>query len=355
MRERLLKWLVCPRCKNNLIPEFFKMERGEILEGVLICGCGNNFPIIKGVPRFVSDALQYLLPRLYPDFYLRHPGLLKSEFNPTENKLNVKNSETMDRFGYEWTHFSDYSCDNFQEFISPLSKNCFLGKLGLDAGCGAGRHIRKAGQKGAEMVGIDLSQAVDAAHRNNLDNDRIHIVQADIYNLPFDTGIFHFIYSLGVLHHLPEPESGYKTLVPLLHEGGALFIWVYAYATRKVLLELLRFVSQKLSSENIRRMAFLCNLVDYGVFVNLYRLLKNIPVFRNFVDRHAPLRVKEYAKYGLQVAYTDWYDRLSAPITNYYKESDLKGWVARSGLGKSSLELVGDSWWWVYGERIARS
>jgi hypothetical protein len=148
-------------------------------------------------------------------------------------------------------------------------------------------------------------------------------------------------------------ELGYQLLIPLLNVGGALFIWVYAYAQRKVALELLRFVSQRLSNANIRRMAYLCNLVDYGVFVNLYRLFSVMPLIGSLVGNCSPPRVKEYARHGFKVGYTDWFDRLSAPITNYYKRHEMIEWLERSKLSNTRLNFDEDSWWWLYGERGA--
>ena len=185
-------------------------------------------------------------------------------------------------------------------------------------------------------------------------NECVHVVQADIYNLPIKDKSFDFIFSIGVLHHLPDPELGYRSLIPLLNAGGALFIWVYAYAARKVALELLRFVSQRLTNANIRRMAYVCNLVDYGVFVNFYRLLSALPLVGSLVKNSSPFRVKEYARHGFKVGYTDWFDRLSAPITNYYKRHDMIEWLGRSELSNTMLKFVEDSWWWLYGERKAR-
>ncbi|MBC8434103.1 MAG: methyltransferase domain-containing protein [Desulfobacterales bacterium] len=325
----------------------------EIVEGTLSCACGKIFPIIGNVPRFLCGTLKNKLPELYSDFFNRHPSLLDRMAILKDNGRNTIKEATMDRFGYEWEHFSDYSCDNFQLFIAPLPDDFFKGKLGLDVGCGAGRHAVQACELGAEVIGVDLSPAVDAAQRNTADKRRIHIVQADIYNLPFKPDIFHFIYSLGVLQHLSEPESGYKTLLPFLSKGGALFVWIYAYAARKVALEILRVVSQKLSNNNIRRMAYLCNLFDYGIFINLYRLTENLPFWGELIKRFSPLRVKEYATYGFRVGYTDWYDRLSAPITNYYKEDEMQNWLKHSGLGNTKLLPIGDSWWWLYGEKKA--
>ena len=353
MRESLLEWLLCPVCGNEFQLDTFCCKENEITEGRLHCLCGQKFPIIAGVPRLVFNGLREELLQLYPDFFNRNSEMFDSKEKLDKTDLDESKKATMNRFGYEWLHFHDYNCDNFAAFVSPLPVDFFKGKIGLDIGCGAGRHALQASQSGAEILAIDISQAVDAAQHNNRANNRVHIIQADVYNLPVKTGIFDFIYSIGVLHHLPEPEKGYRTLIPFLRKGGALFIWLYAFSLRKIALEILRAVAQRLSNNNIRRMAFICNMIDYGIFINMYRLLAILPVVGISIERHTPLRVKEYANYGFSVGYTDWFDRLSAPITNYYRENEMQAWLNHSGLCKTVLKLEGDSWWWLYGERKA--
>ena len=351
MRERLLEWMVCPLCSERLKLEISLQEGQEIIEGTLRCSCGQIFPIIRGVPRMLHGTLRKNISRLYPNYFHRYPELLDEIHVYEGNTVIEQKQKTIDRFGYEWTHFHNYDCDNFEAFIEPLPTNFFKGKLGLDIGCGAGRHAGLASERGAEVVCVDLSEAVDVAYKNNVGNELVHIVQSDVYNLPFCTASFQFIYSLGVIHHLPEPEQSYQALVPFMSEGGALFIWLYAYAPRKVALEILRSVSQKLSNNNIRRMAYVCNLIDYGIFVNMYHLMCNIPFLGKLVNRDTFIRFKEYKEYGFRVGYIDWFDRLSAPITNFYKKNEVRKWLIRSGLCNTKLLPVGDSWWWLYGER----
>ena len=353
MRERLLQWLACPSCEGEFTLEASHREYSEIIEGILRCPSGHIFPIISGVPRLLPDALRKELPQLYPEFFHRHSNIFDDQLVCQDTLLTKKKKETIDRFSYEWTLFSHYNADNFKHFIAPLSVDFFEGKLGLDVGCGAGRHARQAAELGAEIVSIDLSQAVDAAYQNNADNEFIHIIQADIYNLPFNHGVFDFIYSLGVLHHLPDPERGFQILLPYLTTGGSLFVWVYVHTLRKVALEILRHFARPLSNENIRRLAYVCNLIDYGIFINLFGLTRKLPVLGRLVERYSPLRVKEYAAHGFQVGFTDWFDRLSAPITNYYKEDEMRNWLKHSGLSNTKLLLEEDSWWWLYGERKA--
>jgi hypothetical protein len=64
-----------------------------------------------------------------------------------------------------------------------------------------------------------------------------------------------------------------------------------------------------------------------------------------------PVRIREYADHGYYTAYADWYDRLAAPITNYYRERELQDWLSRSSLRETALKKVEDSWWWLYGRR----
>jgi SAM-dependent methyltransferase/uncharacterized protein YbaR (Trm112 family) len=348
MRERLVQWLACPTCNGNLSLKSGRVKGKEVIEGALHCPCGEIFPIVAGVPRLLSSQLRHELLQRYPAFFQRQMNLLANHPAP---EAPGQKKQTLDRFGYEWTYFSEYDCDNFKRFIEPLPDNFFRGKIGLDAGCGAGRHAKQAVELGAEIVGVDLSWAVDAAYQKNADNKGVHIVQADIYNLPFKSGIFDLIYSLGVLHHLPEPERGFQSLLPVLTEGGSIFVWLYAHTLRKVFLELLRFFARPLSNVNIRRMAYVCNLIDYGICINLYRFARQLPVLSGVAEQYAPFRIKEYATHGFRVAYTDWFDRLSAPTTYYYKEGEMRNWLNRSGLANTALFLEGDSWWWLYGER----
>src|SRR5205085_888189 len=97
----------------------------------------------------------------------------------------------------------------------------------LDAGCGTGRHAHYAASFGAAVVAVDLGPAVEVAARNNVGAASVQVLQSDLYNLPFAPKGFDFIYSLGVLHHLPDPEGAFKNLLRFLKPGGEIVIYVY--------------------------------------------------------------------------------------------------------------------------------
>jgi SAM-dependent methyltransferase len=80
---------------------------------------------------------------------------------------------------------------------------------------------------GAEVHAVDLSAAVDAAWHNLGHRPNVWLYQADVMRLPFLNQSFDFIYSLGVLHHTPDPRSAFLALASFLRPGGSIAIWVY--------------------------------------------------------------------------------------------------------------------------------
>lgn len=174
-------------------------EALRLLEDCLVSQ-RSRFPIVRGIPRFVSS-----------DRYVRS-------------------------FSFEWnTHFNtqlDFvRGDNSSEeqFVrkTGLTSEQLQGKLVLDAGVGAGRYSDVVSRWGADVVGVDLSYAVEAAQRNFAARPNVFIAQADIGALPFRPASFDAIFSIGVLHHTPDTRRYFLNLVPLLKPGGTIAIWVY--------------------------------------------------------------------------------------------------------------------------------
>src|SRR5438045_1571650 len=54
----------------------------------------------------------------------------------------------------------------------------------------------------------------------------VHVIQADIYHLPLRR-VFDYAFSVGVLHHLPDPRDGFVDLASKVKSGGHISAWVY--------------------------------------------------------------------------------------------------------------------------------
>jgi SAM-dependent methyltransferase len=66
------------------------------------------------------------------------------------------------------------------------------------------------------------------AYQNIGRRPNVHLVQADIMAMPFREGTFDLAYSVGVLHHTPDPERAFGRVAAMVREGGALAVYVYA-------------------------------------------------------------------------------------------------------------------------------
>src|SRR5439155_9319082 len=93
--------------------------------------------------------------------------------------------------------------------------------------CGPGQFLDVVRSKGGRAVGIDLSQAVEAARRNFNDDPDVLIVQGDLLQPPFRDCVFDGGYSIGVLHHTPDPFQGVRALARAIQPGGWVACSVY--------------------------------------------------------------------------------------------------------------------------------
>jgi SAM-dependent methyltransferase len=225
MKRSFTAILRCTDCGSRLAVASADGARAadEITAGALQCSaCRREWPIVMGIPRFVAS-----------DEYARN-------------------------FSLEWTRHArtqldDETCTESEAtFVQTtgLEPADLSGKLVLDVGCGMGRFSDVATRWGATVVGIDLSRAVESAYSNLGTHPAFHVAQADILSVPFAPSTFDVVFSIGVLHHTPNPEVAFHRLPSLLKPGGRIAIWVYdAYNPLYKVSDFYRKITTRLPSE----------------------------------------------------------------------------------------------------------
>lgn len=103
------------------------------------------------------------------------------------------------------------------------------GSLVLEAGCGVGAQTVTLAQKSpdARFMSVDISQdsVAEAARRTrNAGIRNVEFRQGDIWNLPFEPGMFDHVFVCFVLEHLSRPSDALKTLGTLLRPGGTMTV-----------------------------------------------------------------------------------------------------------------------------------
>lgn len=230
MQTKLLEVLACPLCLVELsCTPMDVSQEGDVLTGSLECTqCRKTYQIEAGIPRFVD-------------------------------RDNYASS-----FGYQWNQFrlEQLDCYNHtrlseKRFYSETewTKGWLGGKWVLDAGCGAGRFLDVASHSEAEVVGFDISDAIDAAKASLSGRKNLHFVQANIFELPFRSAAFDACYSIGVIQHTPDPRRALRSLPRILKTGGRIAVTIYERKpwTRFYPKYLLRPITKRVEKKSLLR------------------------------------------------------------------------------------------------------
>lgn len=199
----------------------------EITQGILHCTiCRGEYPIVDGIPRFNPDA-----GRDYPDFFRRYAASFRNLQAADLESFNALHSETKRSFGFQWLRYAVSDREEDERIFydrTGLTPEDLSNKLFFEAGCGMGRYLKIIGSDpAAEVVGLDLSLAVNRARNENRRNPFIYLVQGNIMQLPLRPDTFDFVYSIGVLHHTPDTRQAFKSIVKLAKPGGCVSVWLY--------------------------------------------------------------------------------------------------------------------------------
>jgi SAM-dependent methyltransferase len=165
-------------------------------------------------------------------------------------------SRTIADFGEQWTRFQTHegfyaSVDLLRDICGPLlAVEEIRGRRMAEIGSGTGRIVQMFLDAGAaHVVALEPSVAFDVLTRNLSDaGERVSFIRARGDELP-PTGDLDLVASIGVLHHIPEPEPVVAAALRALRPGGKLIIWLYGHEGNGAYLALiqpLRWVTTRL-------------------------------------------------------------------------------------------------------------
>jgi len=105
----------------------------------------------------------------------------------------------------------------------------FKGKKVLDVGSGNGYVLSKYAAEGAEVFGIDITQAGIELCRKRFEylNLKGDFRVADAQEIPFPDNTFDCVCSMGVLHHVPDTQKALDEIYRVLRPGGRFIVMFY--------------------------------------------------------------------------------------------------------------------------------
>lgn len=169
---------------------------------------GRKYPIVRGVPRFVD----YEIDNYLKSFTYQWRKWPRVQFE-SENVGKPMEGYTRSM----WERIAGFKEHNLN----------LAGRTIVDIGCGPGRFIDVVRLKGAKVIGVDYSAAVEVAQTNFAEDMDVCICQADALNLPLKTESVDGIFTIGVLHHTPDPKKGVEEAYRCLKADGWFAISVY--------------------------------------------------------------------------------------------------------------------------------
>lgn len=307
----------------------------EVIEGTLRSEDGRTYPIVRGIPRVLEDSYLTLVRGISEEWLRRH----RPQTHASLTEFDRTQLRTAAAFGEEWGYFSenlaDYD-DADRVYFDLLPPDALTGMV-LDAGCGMGRWAYKAGGRAKALLAVDLSSSVDQAARLLKDLPNAHVIQADIHHLPFRAETFDLIYSLGVLHHLPDPRVGLEKLVRHLKRRGRLLAYFYYALDNRpwyfhVLLKFvtsLRLVISRLPHRMARYICCAIALTVYWPLIQFGSLLRAIGL--RHAARQVPLH-EFYAGKSFRSLFNDSVDRFATCVEFRFTRAQIQEMFAKVGI-----------------------
>jgi SAM-dependent methyltransferase len=321
MRLEALAYLACPNCGASLsLVSLGQLEDGHVLEGELVCHSAKcRFPVTRGVPVLVPA------------------------------KADRLRDETAARFSEEWTRWTelrDYYERQFLAWIEPVTREDFAGQIVFEGGCGKGRHTDLAARFGAKaVVSVDLGESAFVAFRNTRQLANAHVVIGDLMSPPV-LPVFDLAFSIGVIHHMPDPAAGAARVASVVREGGRLVYWVYGRENNEWITRFVDPIRKAITSKIPYRVLQPLSALPAAALWAAIRLL--------YRGRHAgsPPKRLPYASYlhsmrdfPFDELHIIVFDQLVTPVAFYLPKSEVEAWFTGPGFAEVQLRWHNQMSW----------
>lgn len=262
------------------------------------------------------------------------------------NKTDVETLGSPERFGDSWDKFHEILPvheEQFRRWTPGMNPNDWRGKRFLDVGCGIGRNSYWPHTYGAaSSLSIDIDDRTLAAAKRNLADFETAEVE---YRSAYEIGAhdeFDIAFSIGVIHHLDDPDRALANMYAALKPGGTMFVWLYGFENNEWIVRFFNPLRRLLFSKLPLPVVF---ALSAPLTALLWLLLKigfgrteYMRMIRGFSFRHLRAIV---------------YDHMIPRIAIYYKEDEAVELLRNAGLVDVRATWVNEMSWTVTGRKPA--
>ena len=250
-----------------------------------------------------------------------------------------------ERFGYSWDRYADVLPQHEEQFLrwTASDKSFWKGLRFLDAGCGIGRNAywpMTYGAAGGVAIDVD-DRTLERARQNLSPFPQVEVRKQSIYDIA-ETDAFDVAFSIGVVHHLSEPDAAVARLVQATKPGGYVLVWLYGRENNGWIVRLFNPVRHALFSRLPLRFVHWLSAPLTAVLWCALRLgLPPGPYYR---------LIRTFSFEHLRAIV---FDHMIPRIALYYTKAEAEVLLARAGLVDVRSSWVNQNSWSVIGRKPA--
>jgi SAM-dependent methyltransferase len=172
-------------------------------------------------------------------------GNSSGRFKKKIKSFDFEKERTIEDFGEQWLRYRDNegyygSLELFEDILSPfLTSTDFRGCKVAEIGSGSGRIVNMLLQAGARhVIAVEPSDAFEVLCENIKQIKTVTCLRSSGEKLPA-SGDLDYVFSIGVLHHIPNPRPVVEAVFNALRPGGKFLIWLYGKEGNQLYLTLI--------------------------------------------------------------------------------------------------------------------
>ena len=249
---------------------------------------------------------------------------------------NNKKKDTIDDFGKQFKYHSkidDYwgSLKMLKDIVNPFDLNLVKNKIICEMGIGSGRILKNLIKLSPKKIyAVEPSEAIEIAKKNN-EYSEVEILFKKISGkmINFKNEI-DYIFSIGVIHHIPDAEIVCKKVYESLKPKGKFVIWLYGKEGNELYLFIfnhLRKITRFMPDKFLNLFSFFLNLF-LSIYIFFCKYL-NLPL-KNYMINVLKKCTFEKRKYII-------FDQLNPSYSKYYTKQDVETLLTKSGFKKIEI------------------
>ena len=258
--------------------------------------------------------------------------------------MKIDHKESYKEFGEQFmidSNIDDYwgSKDMLKDIVNPFTLTSVKNKVIMEVGVGSGRILNNLVKfLPKKAIAVEPSQAIKIAKKNNaLSKVKIEFLNLKAEDIKIKKKV-DYVFSLGVIHHIPNYKKACKRIYDSLKPNGKFIIWVYGYEGNELYLLIfnnIRRITRILPDSVLRIFCTFLNLVCY-LYIFLCKFIK-LPMQQYMLE--------VFGKCSFEKRNYIIFDQLNPSFSKYFKKKELTDLLKDSGFKNVNINhRHGYSW-----------